>query len=286
MRREAQRINQFNEQLISEEKLYKAHIQDLLIHFEQQIQRIEAMSSKISSLTGPPSPGSVETPEVESEIRMKPPIKTPILTKFSGIEPVPKGEGSYEQFKFQIKGYRKTYDDEAIKAGMIGSVTDNAQDYLDFVGFDKELPVLMKASETRYGKGQMTDKLQQEFYQLTQERNKSVQQFAGWLEFKYQRLICLYPDRYNLNILKDRLFYGMTQHLRDSMRYLYKETETGYEQLLSAAREAEAEWIESKTIKVKVTSIVDPGKKERDELKAQIDKLTKELKKKRKRKFL
>ena len=285
VRRAAQQVNQFNEQLISEEKLYKANIQDLLTHFEQQIQRIEAMSSKISSLTGPPSPGSMETPEVESEIRTKPPFKTPILTEFSGIEPVPKGEGSYEKFKFQIKGYRKTYDDEAIKAGMIGSVTDNARDYLDFVGFNKELPVLMEALETRYGKGQTTDKLQQEFYQLTQEWNESVQQFAGWLEFKYKRLICLYPDRYNLSILKERLFYGMTQHLRDSMRYLYKETETGYKQLLSAAREAETEWIESKTIKVKATSVVDPGKKERDELKAWIDKLTKELNKKEKGSF-
>ena len=164
-------------------------------------------------------------------------------------------------------------------------MTDNAQDYPDFVGFDKDLPMLMEALETRYAKGQTTDKLQQEFYQLTQERNESVQQFAGRLEFKYKRLICLYPDRYNLNILKERLFYGMTQHLRDSMRYLYKETETGYEQLLSAAREVETEWTESKTIKAKATSVVDPGKKERDELKAQIDKLTKKHNKKEKGSF-
>ena len=133
----------------------------------------------------------------------------------------------------------------------------------------------------RYGKGQMTDKLQQEFYQFTQEHNEGVQQFAGQLEFKYKQLICPYPNKYNLNILKERLFYGMTQHLRDLMRYLYKETETGYEQLLSAAREAETEWVESKTIKAKVTSVVDLGKKERDELKAWIDKLNKELNKKR-----
>ena len=143
----------------------------------------------------------------------------------------------------------------------------------------------MEALETRYGKGQTMDKLQQAFYQLTQERNESVQQFAGRLEFKYKRLICLYPDRYNLNILKERLFYGMTQHLKDSMRYLCKETETGYEQLLSTAREAETKWTESKTIKAKATSVVDPGKKERDELKAWIDKLTKELNKKEKGSF-
>ena len=87
---------------------------------------------------------------------------------------MPKGEGSYEQFKFQIKGYRKTYDDKAIKAVMIGCVTRNARDYLNFVGFDKELPVLMEALEMRYGKGYTTDKLQQEFYQLTQECNEIV----------------------------------------------------------------------------------------------------------------
>ena len=74
------------------------------------------------------------------------------------------------------------YDDEAIKAGLIWSMTDNARDYLDFVCFDKELLVLMAALGTRYRKGQMTDKLQQESYQLTQERNKNDQQFARWLE--------------------------------------------------------------------------------------------------------
>ena len=66
------------------------------------------------------------------------------------------------------------------------------------------------------------------------------------------------------------------------MRYLYKESETEYEQLLSAARKTETEWVENKTIKVKATSIVDLGKKERDELKVWIDKLTKELNKKEK----
>ena len=100
VRREAQRVNQFNEQLISEEKLYKANIQDLLTHFEQQIKQIEVTSSKISSVTSPPSPGSVETPEVESETRAKLSFKSQILNKFSGLEPVPKSEGSYEQFKF------------------------------------------------------------------------------------------------------------------------------------------------------------------------------------------
>ena len=206
------------------------------------------------------------------------------LPRFSGALPVPKGEGSYDQYMFQLKGFCATYTDDAIKSGMIGSITDDARDYLDFIGFDKELPVLISTLEERYGKGETTDKIQQEFYQLTQDRNEQVQQFAGRLEFRYKKLVTSYPDRYNSNTLKEWLFYGMTQHLRDSMRYLYKQPSTTYEELLASAKEAEAEWLEHKTVRLKATtaSPVDPGKKEREELKSRIDKLTAELNKREK----
>ena len=91
------------------------------------------------------------------------------LPRFSGALPVPKGEGSYDQYMFKLKGFHATYTNDAIKFGMIGSITDDARDYLDFIGFDKELPVLISALEERYGKGEMTDEIQQEFYQLTQD---------------------------------------------------------------------------------------------------------------------
>ena len=122
---------------------------------------------------------------------------------------------------FRLEDSRMTYTDDAIKSGMIGSITDDARDYLNFIGFDKELPVLIDALEERYGKGETTDRMQQEFYQLTQDQNEQVQQFAGRLEFRYKKLAVSYPDWYNAETLKERLFYGMTQHLRDSMRYLY-----------------------------------------------------------------
>ena len=64
------------------------------------------------------------------------------------------------------------------------------------------------------------------------------------------------------------------------MRYLYKQLDTTYEELLASAKEAESEWIEHKTMRSKATSVVDPGKKEREELKSRIDKLTAELNKK------
>ena len=68
------------------------------------------------------------------------------------------------------------------------------------------------------------------------------------------------------------------------MRYLYKQPSTTYEELLAFAEEAEAEWLEHKTVRSKAmtASPVDPGKKEREELKSRIDKLTAELNKREK----
>ena len=286
VRQAAKKVSQQHQELIDEETKYRVDIKDLLDRFEEQVKRIELMHSKISSFTGPPSAGRVDTPP-EYDYGGSPRtrvFKQLTLPRFSGALPVLKGEGSYDQYMFQLKGFRTTYTDDAIKSGMIGSITDDARDYLDFIGFDKELPVLISALKERYGKGQTTDKIQQEFYQLTQDRNEQVQQFAGQLEFRYKKLVTSYPDRYNSNTLKEHLFYGMTQHLQDSMRYLYKQLSTTYEELLASAKEAEAEWLEHKTIRSKVTtaSPADPGKKEREKLKSRIDKLTAELNKREK----
>ena len=108
-----------------------------------------------------------------------PSYKLPPLPKFSGALPVPKGEGSFEQFMFQIHGFKGSYTEEAMKNGIVGAVTDGARDYLDFIGFENDLTTIIDALDMRYGKGQSTDRIQQEFYQLSQERGETIQQFAG-----------------------------------------------------------------------------------------------------------
>ena len=92
------------------------------------------------------------------------------------------------------------------------------------------------------------------------------------MERKYKKLVELYPIRYTKDILKERLFYGMTQHLRNSMRYLYKKSDTTYEELMMSAKEAEAEWIDNRTCVKSTVVSEDPGKKERQELKQRIKK--------------
>ena len=188
-------------ELKEEEQHSKLQIQDLLDKFEEQVKRVELLQSGTSVS---PLLIDISTPQISIADFDKPGVskqiqlifaKMPHLPTFSGAVPVPKGEGSYEQFMFQIRGFKNSYPEEAMKNGIIGSVTDAARDYLDFIGFDKDLDVIIRALERQYGKGQTTDRIQQEFYQLTQERGETIQQFAGRMELKYKKLIELYPGR-------------------------------------------------------------------------------------------
>ena len=264
------------EVLESENEENRIKIQDLIDKLENQVRRVESLSSH-SSMS---RPGDIQTPQVSNTSAANAGnYRTPNLPTFSGTLPVPKGEGSYEQFIFQVRGFRGNYTEDAVKSSMIGAVTDGARDHLDFVGFHNNLDVLIEALDRRFGKGQTTDKIQQQFYQLSQEHQETVQEFAGWIETIYKKLSVLYPGWYNPEILKERLFYGMTQHLWDSMRYLYKRPGTTYDELLLTAKEAECEWLEHKTVRSKqVTATDDTGKKEREEIKVRLDKLTETVK--------
>ena len=118
-----------------------------------------------------------------------------------------------------------------------------------FIGFRANLDTILISIEDRFGRGPSADKFQQEYYQLQQEKGEKIQQFASRLETKYRKLEEKFPDRYDR-----KQFYGMHQHLRDSMRFLYRQEPISYENLLIATREAETEWTENKSISVRMRS--------------------------------
>ena len=81
----------------------------MLDKFEEQVKRIEVVSSR--STVGP-TPIDVITPQCSETGHVNPVLqhqlyKLPPVPKFSGALPVPKGEGSFEQFMFQIRGFKR-----------------------------------------------------------------------------------------------------------------------------------------------------------------------------------
>ena len=194
-RRAARELEQKKQEFEEEQQASKIQIKDLLDKFEKQVKRIEMVHSR--STVGP-IPYDVVTPQVSdvglvSPVLQHPSYKLRPLPKFSCALPVPQGEGSFEQLMFQICGFKGSYMEEAMKNGIVGAVTDGARDYLDFIGFENDLTTIIDVLDMRYGKGQSTDRIQQEFYQLSQERGETIQQFAGRMELKYKKLVELYP---------------------------------------------------------------------------------------------
>ena len=71
------------------------------------------------------------------------------------------------------------------------------------------------------------------------------------MKAQFKRLKEKVPGRYDINILKERFFHGMHQHLKDSIRICYKQEETMYEELFCETVKAEKE----KVPEIRITSL-------------------------------
>ena len=207
--------------------------------------------------------------------------KPPELPYFSGADPVPREEGSFEQWIFQVRGSSANHTQDAIRSGVVNSVRGEARDLVEYIGFTAPLETILTKLEERFKKARSTDRLQYEFFQLGQDKGEGVQQYAGRLENQYKKLKLAFPHRYGDAQLKERLFFGMVAGLRNATRYVYKQAETTYEALLTAANEAELEFNENKgvTARVKAVGVVEKGDPSKiQELQSKVEKLAATLK--------
>ena len=178
----------------------------------------------------------------------------------------------YEQWKFQVKGMRSSCPEGTVRSALITSVWGEASELVSFLGFNAPMETLLDAMEDRFGKKITRDWLQQDFYQLQQEKGEKVQHFVGRLEKAFKKLQEAIPETYLRNQLKERLFHSVNQQTRDSMRYLCDRESTTYEVLLAAMKKAETEWSETcAQFRMKGAAVVE--KKELDKLKERLDKL-------------
>ena len=107
--------------------------------------------------------------------------------------------------------------EEAVHSAIVSSVQGKVREMISFLGFDVNLDDILEKVEKQFGKQLSGDCLQQEFYQLAQDKDEKVRQFAGRLEQKHKYLKEKFPNRYQTKDLKDRLFHGMHPHICESM---------------------------------------------------------------------
>ena len=112
-----------------EQAAHAAHLEQVLAHFGQEVQKVEelqknaivaavaAATALAHLVTAPQSVTSVMGPHVSTKIS-----KPPVLPHFSGVDPMPKDEGSYEQWRFQAVGAQKVCMEEAVHSAIVCSV--------------------------------------------------------------------------------------------------------------------------------------------------------------------
>ena len=134
----------------------------------------------------------------------------PGLPLFSCSQATPHDEGTYEQWKFQVKGMRSSCPESTVRSALITSVRETSE-LVGFVGFNSPLSIILEAIDKRFGKKSSVDRLQQEFFQLQQDKSERIQHFASQLERAFKKLQEVFPQRYGQEQLKEWLFHGVNQ---------------------------------------------------------------------------
>ena len=227
----------------------------------QHQQHLQGVIVPESSGSAPRIPSSLHTPtgvygvpKSGSEDSMRAPMKStknPNLPTFSGELPTPKGEAEIDNYLFQIKLLRSSYTEDAIRNAIVATVRGHAKIAVRVIGYDSSLSAMINQLEGRFMEKETTDILLQEFHQMMMGPKEKVHEFGGKLEYKFRLLQERCPGRYDMAQLKDRLFHGMTDKLRDSVRYLFTNPTVDFNQLLKAAMACEIETTSRQATKAK-----------------------------------
>ena len=121
LERDQHRVQEEQEQVRQEQAIHTAHLEQVLACFEQEVQKVEelqkntlaaaatAATASTHLVTAPQSVTSVSGYHASTKIN-----KPSVLPHFSGADPIPKDEGSYEQWRFQVVGAQKVCTEEAV----------------------------------------------------------------------------------------------------------------------------------------------------------------------------
>ena len=150
---------------------------------------------------------------------------------------------------------RSSYTDDTIRNAIVASVRTHAKIAIRAIAYGSSLDAMIKQLENRFSLGETVDILGQQFHQLMQQPKERVGEFSGNLEYKFRLLQEKFPGRFTEDQLKDQLFHGMSDKLRDSVRFLYSQPGCDSNKLLKAAMTCEKEAVSRATTRAKAMQV-------------------------------
>ena len=128
----------------------------ILARIDEQSRQMEVLRERQESI--PRISSSIATP-TPSTVDMKKNSKPPSLPIFSGEQPTPCGEAEYQQWVFQVRSFRESYTDEAIKNAVIANCRGRANTVVRAKGFDSDLGDIIERLDKQFGVRQAGDEI-------------------------------------------------------------------------------------------------------------------------------
>ena len=167
----------------------------------------------------------------------------PKLSAFSGKRV--KGEVSFEQWSYELQTLRKTYSDSALREGIQHSLRGAAADTVRNMGPDVPIDTILKKFTIVYGNVKSFDLLRRDFYRADQGEEESIPSFATRMEGLLSQIRDKYLEKFThpeeQRLLKDQLFHGCKESIRDSVKYCFADPCMDYMQFLEECRKVEDE---------------------------------------------
>ena len=174
------------------------------------------------------------------------------IGKFSGMEPTPFDELSFDQWCIDVKSYQTSYPDNVLLPAIRKSIVGKAKSVIRHLGPTCTVDEIINILTQEYEGVASSDVIFKDFYQLKQECNEKVQVFSIQLRDMLTcfsiRFLNRVPKEDHDKILKDRFFYGIKTDLRNSIHHLYDNEAITFSELLVKAHRNEEEDTTSRVV--------------------------------------
>ena len=172
------------------------------------------------------------------------------ISKFSGTEPTPSDDLTFDQWCIDVKSYQASYPDNILLPAIRKSIVGRAKSVIRHLGPSYTVDEVITVLTQKYEEVASSDVIFKDFYQIKQEHNEKVQVFSIQLRDMLTQLSIRFPDRVpkgdHNKILKDCFFYGIRSDICNSIHHLYDDETVTFSQVLVKAHSNEEEDTTSK----------------------------------------
>ena len=159
------------------------------------------------------------------------------IGKFSGTEPVPDSELTFDQWRIDVRSYQTNVPDHILLPAVRKSIVGKAQSVVRTLGPNYLVEDVIRCLAREY-EGVISSDIV--FKELKQEQGEKVQILSIRLRDALTNLTSRFPERVlaknHDKMLRDRFFYGIKAEMRNSIRHLYDDEKVTFGELLMKAR--------------------------------------------------